>query len=221
MTIRALVYDAYGTIFDVSSVIGRCETHFPGKGAQISDLWRTKQLEYTWLLSLMGRYKDFWHLTEAGLRFSCRALSLELTDDIRHDLMDNYLSLTPYTEVAATLESLSQKIPQAILSNGSKKMLNTVVENAGLNKFLGNVLSVDDVGIFKPAPKVYQLATDRLGIPTEEIGFVSSNSWDAAGAKAFGFQVFWINRFQRPVEELELDPDFVIDTLDKILPMIG
>ena len=221
MKIKALVYDAYGTLFDVASVIQRCENHFPGKGKDISDIWRTKQLEYTWLTSLMGKYQDFWNLTEAGLRFSCKALSLELNDDIRHDLMDNYLSLTPYPEVSTTLAQLSDHHPQAVLSNGSKKMLDAVVKNSGLDEFLDNVFSVDDVGIFKPHPSVYQMVPDRLGVAKEEVGFVSSNSWDAAGAKAFGFQVFWINRFQRPSEELGLEPDYIINTLDQISEKIG
>ena len=221
MKIKALVYDAYGTLFDVASVIQRCENHFPGKGKDISDIWRTKQLEYTWLTSLMGKYQDFWNLTEAGLRFSCKALSLELNDDIRHDLMDNYLSLTPYPEVSTALAQLSDHHPQAVLSNGSKKMLDAVVKNSGLDEFLDNVFSVDDVGIFKPHPSVYQMVPDRLGVAKEEVGFVSSNSWDAAGAKAFGFQVFWINRFQRPSEELGLEPDYIINTLDQISEKIG
>jgi len=221
MKIKALVYDAYGTLFDVASVIQRCENHFPGKGKDISDIWRTKQLEYTWLTSLMGKYQDFWNLTEAGLRFSCKALSLELNDDIRHDLMDNYLSLTPYPEVSTTLAQLSDHHPQAVLSNGSKKMLDAVVKNSRLDEFLDNVFSVDDVGIFKPHPSVYQMVPDRLGVAKEEVGFVSSNSWDAAGAKAFGFQVFWINRFQRPSEELGLEPDYIINTLDQISEKIG
>ena len=220
MAIQALVFDAYGTLFDVSSVIERCNRHFPGKGNQISEIWRIKQLEYTWLTSLMGQFRGFWDLTDAGLRFACHSLSLELKENIRHDLMNNYLFLTPYPEVRTTLENLSGKIQLAILSNGTQPMLDAVVGNAGISHLMDQVLSVDEVKIFKPSPKVYQLAADRLNLSKDQIGFVSSNAWDAAGAKAFGFQVFWINRFQRPMEELDLEPDYNISTLDQVIPKI-
>ena len=220
-SVDALVYDAYGTIFDVYSVFEKCEKNFPGKGAAISEIWRTKQLEYTWLRSLMGRYQNFWALTEAGLRFACRALELELTDDIRNELMENYLNLAPYGEVPETLERLGKENKQAILSNGSPDMLNRVVENNGLKPFLQAVLSVDELAIFKPSPKVYQLAVDKLGLPAERIGFVSSNCWDAIGAKSFGFTVFWINRFKRPLDELDIVPDHEIQTLDQIESLLA
>ncbi len=219
--IDALVYDAYGTLFDVYSVFEKCEKNFPGKGAAISEIWRTKQLEYTWLRSLMGKYQNFWELTEAGLRFACRALELELTDDILRDLMDNYLNLASYEEVPATLEKLSGSIQQAVLSNGSPDMLNKVVENNGLRPFLQAVLSVDELAIFKPSPKVYQLAVDKFGVPANKIGFVSSNCWDAIGAKSFGFKVFWINRFKRPLDELGIVPDHEIQTLDQIEALLS
>lgn len=220
-SVDALVYDAYGTIFDVFSVLEQCEKNFPGKGAAISEIWRAKQLEYTWLRSLMGKYQNFWALTEAGLRFACRALDLELTDDIRNELMENYLNLTPYEEVPETLERLGKEKKQAILSNGSPDMLNRVVENNGLKPFLQAVLSVDELAVFKPSPRVYQLAVDKLGVPAERIGFVSSNCWDAIGAKSFGFTVFWINRFKRPLDELDIVPDHEIQTLDQIEPLLA
>ena len=220
-SVDALVYDAYGTIFDVYSVFEKCEKNFPGKGAAISEIWRTKQLEYTWLRSLMGKYQNFWALTEAGLRFACRALELELTDDIRNELMENYLNLATYGEVPESLERLGKKNKQAILSNGSPDMLNRVVENNGLKPFLQAVLSVDELAIFKPSPGVYQLAVDKLGVPAERIGFVSSNCWDAIGAKSFGFTVFWINRFKRPLDELDIVPDHEIQTLDQIESLLA
>lgn len=219
--IDALVYDAYGTIFDVYSVLEKCEKNFPGKGAAISEIWRNKQLEYTWLRSLMGRYENFWKITEAGLKFACRALELELSDEVRDELMDNYLHLKPYDEVPDTLEKLGKSHKQAILSNGSPDMLNKVVENNGLGGSLQAVLSVDELAIFKPSPQVYQLAVHRLGVPAERIGFVSSNCWDAIGAKSFGFKVFWINRFNRPLDEMGIFPDHQIQTLDQIEPLLG
>ncbi|MCZ6626918.1 MAG: haloacid dehalogenase type II [SAR324 cluster bacterium] len=216
LAVDALVYDAYGTLFDVYSVFEKCEKNFPGKGAAISEIWRAKQLEYTWLRSLMGKYQNFWELTEAGLRFACKALELNLTDEILRELMDNYLNLATYEEVPGTLKKLSATIQQAVLSNGNPEMLNTVVENNNLNSYLQAVLSVDGLSIYKPTPKVYQLAVDKLGVPPNKIGFVSSNCWDAIGAKSFGFRVFWINRFKRPLDELGIVPDHEIQTLDQI-----
>lgn len=221
LKIEALVYDAYGTLFDTASVIARCDHHFPGHGPAISDIWRTKQLEYTWLRSLMGIYRNFWGVTEDGVRFACRSLGLELKDDILSDLMENYLTLTPYPEVPGALKTLAETRKQAVLSNGSPEMLNKVVENNGLRGYLEAVLSVDEAGIFKPSPKVYQLAVDHLGVRPSAVGFVSSNCWDAIGAKAFGFQVFWINRFNRPLDEMGIVPDREIRTLDDIHPLLG
>ena len=216
LAVDALVYDAYGTLFDVYSVFEKCEKNFPGKGAAISEIWRAKQLEYTWLRSLMGKYQNFRKLTEAGLRFACKALELNLTDEILRELMDNYLNLATYEEVPGTLKKLSATIQQAVLSNGNPEMLNTVVENNNLKSYLQAVLSVDGLSIYKPTPKVYQLAVDKLGVPPNKIGFVSSNCWDAIGAKSFGFRVFWINRFKRPLDELGIVPDHEIQTLDQI-----
>ncbi|MCZ6729995.1 MAG: haloacid dehalogenase type II [SAR324 cluster bacterium] len=221
LAVDALVYDAYGTLFDVYSVFEKCEKNFPGKGAAISEIWRAKQLEYTWLRSLMGKYQNFWELTEAGLRFACKALELNLTDEILRELMDNYLNLATYEEVPGTLKKLSATIQQAVLSNGNPEMLNTVVENNNLNSYLQAVLSVDGLSIYKPTPKVYQLAVDKLGVPPNKIGFVSSNCWDAIGAKSFGFRVFWINRFKRPLDELGIVPDHEIQTLDQIEALLS
>ena len=218
--VQALVFDAYGTLYDVASVTALSDKHFPGHGSAISDIWRQKQLEYTWLSSLMGRYQDFWQLTAAGLRFACGSLKLDLSEDVFRELMENYLQLTPYKEVGASLQSLSQRIPLAILSNGSPEMLLKVTQHNGFMPHLTHVLSVHELGIFKPAPQVYQLAVDRLGVPKESIGFVSSNSWDAVGAKAFGFHVFWINRFNRFQEQLGVTTNHEIRTLDEIEPIL-
>ncbi len=214
--IKALVFDAYGTLYDVASVGALCEQHFPGHGKAITEIWRQKQLEYTWLSSLMGRYQDFWQLTAAGLRFACGSLELELGEDAYRELMENYLQLDPYPEVPAALRDLSARIPLAILSNGSPEMLLKVTQHNGFTPHIEHVLSVHELAIFKPAPAVYQLAVERLGVPKEQIGFVSSNSWDAVGAKAFGFHVFWINRFDRYQEQLGVTPNHEIRTLDEI-----
>ncbi|HKI99544.1 MAG TPA: haloacid dehalogenase type II [bacterium] len=219
--LQALVFDAYGTLYDVASVTALCDKHFPGHGVAISDIWRQKQLEYTWLSSLMGRYQDFWQLTAAGLRFACGSLKLEPTEEAFRELMENYLQLTPYAEVPGALQALSQRIPLAILSNGSPEMLLKVTQHNGFTPYLKHVLSVHELSVFKPSPQVYELAVEKLGVPRESIGFVSSNSWDAVGAKAFGFHVFWINRFGRYQEQLGVTPDHEIHRLDEIAPLLS
>jgi 2-haloacid dehalogenase len=219
--LQALVFDAYGTLYDVASVTALCNKHFPGHGGAISDIWRQKQLEYTWLSSLMGRYQDFWQLTAAGLRFACGSLKLELSEEAFRELMENYLQLKPYAEVPGALQALAKRLPLAILSNGSPEMLLKVTQHNGFTPYLKQVLSVHDVGVFKPSPRVYELAVKKLAVPKEAIGFVSSNSWDAVGAKAYGFRVFWINRFSRFQEQLGVMPDHEIRTLDEIAPLIA
>jgi 2-haloacid dehalogenase len=210
--IKALVFDAYGTLYDVHSVVARCDQHFPGQGRALSQIWRQKQLEYTWLKSLMGEYEDFWAVTERALSHACRQLGLACNNATRAQLMEAYLHLEPYPEVANALDALHGK-PLAILSNGSPRMLLELVRNTGLEPQFKAILSVDELKIFKPHPSVYALAPARLGLDKHEVGFVSSNYWDAAGAKAFGFHVFWINRFNATADELGHEPDAVLQAL--------
>jgi len=212
--IRGYVFDAYGTLFDVHSVIdaGRAITSDP---AALSALWRQKQLEYTWLRALMGRYEDFWAVTEAALRHSVRRLGLRADDGQLARLMEAYLSLPCFAEVPAALERLAGR-PRAILSNGSPRMLAAAVTASGLERHLQHVLSVDAVKTYKPSPAVYALAPRALGIPAAELLFVSSNAWDVAGAKSFGYQVAWCNRTGAPAEELGAAPDLVITRLDEL-----
>jgi 2-haloacid dehalogenase len=211
----ALVFDAYGTLFDVHSVTRLADTLWPGRGAQLSQLWRTKQLEYTWLRSLMGRYEDFSRVTEDALRYTCEALALPFSAESHARLMDAYLRLDPFPEVRDALARLGGAT-LAILSNGSPAMLAPLVANAGLDRVIPHVLSVDDVKIFKPDPRVYQLAVDRLGVAAADIGFVSSNCWDAIGAKRFGFRVFWINRGGAPVDRMGDAPDAILASLAEL-----
>jgi len=212
--IRGYVFDAYGTLFDVHSVIdaGRAITADP---AALSALWRQKQLEYTWLRALMGRYEDFWAVTEAALRHSVRRLGLRADDAQLARLMEAYLSLACFAEVPAALERLAGR-PRAILSNGSPRMLAAAVTSSGLERHLQHVISVDAVKTYKPSPAVYALAPRALGIPAAELLFVSSNAWDVAGAKSFGYQVAWCNRTGAPAEELGAAPDLVITRLDEL-----
>ena len=213
MTIRGYVFDAYGTLFDVHSVIeaGAAITADPGA---LSTLWRQKQLEYTWLRSLMGRYEDFWAVTEAALRHAVRRLDLSASEAQIRTLLDSYLHLACFPDVAETLSRLPR--PRAILSNGAPSMLEAVVRSSGLAGQLDHVISVDRVRIYKPAPAVYALAPQTLGIPAEELLFVSSNAWDVAGAKACGFQVAWCNRAGIPQEELGVRADYVVRDLGEL-----
>ncbi len=212
--IRGYVFDAYGTLFDVHSVVeaGRDVT---GDPAALSALWRQKQLEYTWLRALMGRYEDFWAVTEAALRFALRRLSLQASAAQIRRLMEAYLSLACFPEVEMALERLAPR-PRAILSNGSPRMLQAAVAASGLGKHFAHVLSVDAVKTYKPAPAVYRLGVQALGITAGDLLFVSSNAWDVAGAKAFGYQVAWCNRAAASAEELGLTPDFTVTRLDQL-----
>jgi len=211
---EALVFDAYGTLYDVHSVAARCESCWPGKGAQLSQLWRAKQLDYTWQRSLMQRYVPFSTVTREALAYACEALGLELSVVQMEALMGEYLMLATYPDVEDSLHKLKNR-KLAILSNGSPDMLLPLVQNSGL-KF-DAVLSVDELKIFKPAPQVYELAVKKLNTEKSKIGFVSSNCWDALGAKSFGFSVYWINRGGAPVDRLGLRPDRVLKSLHEIL----
>jgi len=213
--IQAVVFDAYGTLFDVHSVVQRCDGLFPGSGARLSQLWRAKQLEYTWLRSLMGRYEDFGSITRAALRHACGSLTLELSEAGIQSLMDEYLRLAPYPEVDGALRRLQDR-KLAILSNGSPAMLEPLLRNAGLTSYFHAVLSVDERRIYKPHPSVYQLAPERLGVPAASIAFVSSNFWDVAGASSFGFHTFWINRSGGQPDTLGFGPAAVLRRLDEL-----
>jgi 2-haloacid dehalogenase len=211
MTVQALVFDAYGTLYDVHSVMRRCETCFPGKGAALSQLWRAKQLEYTWQRSLMQRYVPFSTVTREALAYSCAALGLELGPHAE-TLMAEYLRLAAFPEVSVALARLPMK--KAILSNGSPDMLEPLVRHSGLR--LDAVLSVDELKVYKPAPQVYELAVRRLGVAKHEIGFISSNCWDALGARSYGFRVYWINRTGAPVDRLGFTPDAQLRSLAEL-----
>ena len=215
--ISALVFDAYGTLFDVHSVTRLAESLFPGKGAALSAAWRSKQLEYTWLRSLMERYEDFSLVTRASLEWSLESLRIEAGEEALRSLTDEYRRLATFPEVRAAVESLAKARPLAILSNGHPEMLEAVVDHNGLRAFFrGGILSVHPARVFKPDASVYRIAEDELGVPRTMMGFVSSNGWDAAGAKSFGFRAFWVNRSGAPVERLGVRPDAVIANLAQL-----
>jgi 2-haloacid dehalogenase len=216
---EALVFDAYGTLFDVDSVTGACEEVFPGRGEVVSQLWRATQLRYTWLCSLMGRYEDFWGLTGRALTFACAALGLDPTEATRGRLVEGYLRLEPYPEVPQVLRSLAGR-PLAILSNGTPDMLGALLEHAGLGGAFGAVLSADAVRAYKPSPRVYELASIHLGIDAGRIGFVSSNSFDVIGAAAYGFRTIWVNRSASPLDQLGQPPQLTVADLAELVDAV-
>jgi 2-haloacid dehalogenase len=220
---RAIVLDAYGTLYDVHSITALAETLAPGQGGALSRIWRAKQLEYTWLQSLMiapSRPRDdFGAVTAHALDYAIAQLMLPLDATERQGLLDAYLRLEPFPDAADALATLAPR-PRWILSNGTLAMLEPLVRSSTLAPHVDGILSVDAAGIFKPSPRVYQLAVDRLQLAPADIAFVSSNGWDAAGAKAFGFTTFWINRGGDPVERHAAAPDYVVGSLANVPPVL-
>jgi 2-haloacid dehalogenase len=219
--IEACVFDAYGTLFDYNSAAERCRDALGGKLDPLNALWRQKQLQYTWLRSLEGKHADFWQVTGDALDFAME--SLDLNDgDLRRRLMELYLTLDVFPEVPDVLARLKAAgLRTAILSNGSPMMLERAVARAGIGELLDAVLSVEEVGIFKPHPSVYRLAVDRLGVAARAIAFQSSNAWDVYAASAFGMRAVWCNRQGQPRERLPGAPDRQIRTLAELPPLVS
>ncbi|MBM3393368.1 MAG: haloacid dehalogenase type II [Betaproteobacteria bacterium] len=216
-TTEAVVFDAYGTLFDVYSVTARCEALFPGHGRTLAQLWRTKQLEYTWLRSLMGRYENFEVITRDALRVAATSMGLALNEANTQQLLDEYLVLAPFPEVAGVIGRLG-RLKRCILSNGTPRFLAAVVGHAGLR--FDQVISVDPLRVYKPHPTVYQMGVDTLHVPKDRIAFISSNFWDISGATAFGFQTYWINRAGTAPDELGYRPIATLRTLDDLVDLI-
>lgn len=208
MSLHAIVFDAYGTLFDVYSISALAEKRFPGRGAALAELWRDKQIEYTHLRTLCSTYKPFWEVTQDALVFACRKLGLDLTLDAQNALMGQYARLQAFPEsldVLRELKDMGYKL--AILSNGNPQMLDAAVTAAGMSNIFHHILSVDAVRKYKTAPEAYQLAPDVFGLPPKQMLFVSSNGWDACGAAWFGYTTFWVNRGGLPLEELGVKLD--------------
>jgi 2-haloacid dehalogenase len=219
--IRACVFDAYGTLFDFASAAERSRDVLGDKTDTLAALWRDKQLQYTWLRGLQGRHADFWQVTGDALDYALETLAIEKVG-LRDRLMNLYLALDAFPEVPDMLRRLKQAgMPTAILSNGAPKMLDAIVRGAKLEALLDAVLSVEEVGVFKPHPKVYQLAVDRLGVPEASIAFQSSNAWDAHAASAFGMKVVWCNRYGQRRERLPGAPDREVKTLAELPALVG
>jgi 2-haloacid dehalogenase len=218
--VRACVFDAYGTLFDFASAAAACADVLGDKAAAVTALWRDKQLQYTWLRSLQGRHADFWQVTGDALDFTLETLGIA-DSQVRDRLMSLYRRLECFPEVPQVLRQLKEAgFVTAILSNGSPAMLAGAVAGAGLRGLLDHILSVEDVGIFKPHPSVYQLAVDRLGLPAAAISFQSSNAWDAYAASAFGMRVVWCNRYGQRRERLPGAPDREIRSLAELPPLL-
>lgn len=216
---RALVFDAYGTLFDVHSVVLRGGHGVSGDLHALSHLWRQKQVEYTWRRALMERYRDFWRVTEEALRSAAQQLRIELTEPQMEALMRAYLSPAAFAEVRPALEALKGP-PLAILSNGSPRMLEAAVRANGLESYFSQVISVDKIATYKPAPAVYALGPEALKVSAGEMLFVSANAWDAAGAKAYGYRVCWCNRSGAARDVLGFEPDFTVERLDQIAEVL-
>jgi 2-haloacid dehalogenase len=214
--IRACVFDAYGTLFDVHSAVGKHRERLGEVADQVSSIWRVKQLEYTWLRSLMGRHADFWQVTQDALDYAFDMYRVK-DPGLRKDLIEAYLHLDCYPEVPDALRDLKARgFDLAILSNGTPAMLEAAVKNANLETLIAKIFSVEKVRIFKPDPRVYGMAADELDLKPEQIVFQSSNAWDAAGASAFGLRVAWVNRFGQSPERLPGAPDVELRTLSEL-----
>ena len=244
MTIKAVVFDAYGTLYDIQSVATVTEEAFPGYGEIITQIWRIKQLEYTWLRSLMRRYEDFSVVTRESLAYTLRCLGLTYDEQVFAGIMDKYLHLDLYPDALASLTAMKDK-KLAILSNGSPDMLGALVKNSGLDRVLDATISIDANKIFKPSPDAYALIESTLQIPPSDVLFISSNPWDACGAKAFGLNVAWIERvspeamaqacvksdlvapltmfgaLRTQMDELGLAPDHRIHALSELPPLVA
>jgi len=219
--IDACVFDAYGTLFDTASAAERCRAGIGEDWQAFAALWRRKQLEYTWLRSLMGRHSDFWHVTAEALDHAFAAFKRN-DPSLRASLMQQYLSLAAFPGVPGLLSALKAARKQtAILSNGSPTMLTALVNAANLPRLLDAVLSVEAVGIYKPHPSVYNLAVERLGVAANRILFFSSNGWDAHGAAAFGFRVVWINRAGDPAEPLPGVLTATVGSIGEVPALLG
>jgi 2-haloacid dehalogenase len=219
LLVKGIVFDMYGTIVDLGAVASVCN-EVTSDPLAFNTLWRAKQLEYTFLRSLMGRYRDFWKVTEEALEFTLQRFAIQVSSEQRRHLMDAWLHPSPYPEVAAALPRLKEKYLLAILSNGTAKMLLAGLDRNGLRQYFRRIMSTDSVKLYKPSPKVYQLALKHMQLKKGEILFVSSNSFDVSGAKNFGFKVCWISRLGIPLDPLGPKPDLVVQNFDELLGAI-
>ena len=225
---KLIAFDAYGTLFDVYSMGQLAEELFPGQGQAMTLMWRDRQIEYTRLVTMSDPnpagskyYLPFWELTIRSLRYVCKRMDLNLTEQSEKKLMDQYAKLTSFDDSLKVLKTIKEKgLSTAILSNGSREMLTTVVGSNGLKSYLDQVVTIEDVRLFKTAPQAYGLLLKAFPVKKEEILFVSSNAWDALAAKWYGFDIFWVNRLGHPFEEIGEKPNYEGNSLSKVLEVI-
>ena len=217
--IKAIIFDAYGTLFDVNSAAEKCKNKIGDKWEDFANHWRTTQLEYTWLRSLMNRHKDFWQVTEDSLKKSMEAYKIETS--MRNDLLNLYKVLSPFEEVLETLKSLKEKkYKLAILSNGTPELLNELVKTNNLESFFDDIFSIEEVGVYKPDTKVYDIPIKKYGIKKNEVIFLSSNTWDVSGGGNYGYQSIWVNRNKNIFDYLDYKPKNQINSLKGLLDII-
>tara|TARA_B100000963_G_scaffold161910_1_gene140802 strand:- start:1732 stop:2394 length:663 start_codon:yes stop_codon:yes gene_type:complete len=217
--IKAIIFDAYGTLFNVNSAAEKCKDKIGDKWEPFANFWRTTQLEYTWLRSLMKRHKDFWQITEDSLDKSI--ITFNIDPKMKNELLDLYKMLSPFQEVPETLKLLKEKnFKLAILSNGTPSLLNELVKNNNLNNFFDDLFSIEEVGIYKPHPKVYDLPIEKYKIKKNEVAFLSANTWDVSGAGNYGYQSIWVNRNSNVFDYLDYKPNNQIKNLSELINLI-
>ena len=217
--IKAIIFDAYGTLFDVNSAAEKCKDKIGDKWEGFANYWRTTQLEYTWLRSLMNRHKDFWQVTEDSLDKSMKAFNID--PSMRNELLDLYKVLSPFKEVSEVLKILKEKkFKLAILSNGTPALLNELVKNNNLENIFDDLFSIEQVGIYKPDSKVYDIPTNKYRIQKNEIAFLSANTWDVSGGGNYGYQSIWVNRNKNIFDNLDYNPNSEIKDLSELISLI-
>ena len=218
--IKAIIFDAYGTLFDVNSAAEKCKDKIGGKWETFANFWRTTQLEYTWLRSLMERHKDFWQVTEDSLDKSMKAFNIDLS--MKDELLNLYKVLSPYKEVPETLKTLKEKkFKLSILSNGTPSLLNELVKSNNLDNFFDDIFSIEEVRIYKPSSKVYDIPIKKYQIEKSEVAFLSANTWDVSGGGNYGYQSIWVNRNNNIFDNLDYEPKNQIKNLKDLLPKIN
>ncbi len=216
---KAIIFDAYGTLFDVNSAAEKCKDKIGDKWEPFANFWRTTQLEYTWLRSLMGRHKDFWQITEDSLDKSMKAFNID--SSMKNELLNLYKILSPYKEVSETLKALKEKkFKLAILSNGTPSLLNELVESNNLNNLFDDIFSIEEVGVYKPDSKVYDIPVKKYKIKKDEIAFLSANTWDVSGGGNYGYQAIWVNRNNNIFDNLDYKPTNEIKSLKELTNLI-
>ena len=217
--IKAIIFDAYGTLFDVNSAAEKCKDKIGDKWEDFANYWRTTQLEYTWLRSLMGRHKDFWQITEDSLDKSMKTFNIDVS--MKNDLLNLYKVLSPFKEVQETLEELKEKnFKLAILSNGTPSLLKELVEKNNLNNLFDDLFSIEEVGIYKPDSKVYDLPIKKYKIKSNEVAFLSANTWDVSGGGNYGYHSIWVNRNNNIFDKLDYEPNNQVKNLRELIDLI-